>query len=154
MGEHSSAGTSFLIGTTAANPLTDTYVEIGQITNYGEFGTTYAEVKHTPVKGRGVKKHKGSRDDGSLVLQLARDPDDAGQAAARAALASDYNYNFKLVFNDAGPNVGDTPSALYFKAKVMAFPTNVGGADGVVARTLTLALDTDSMVEVPAAPAD
>ncbi|WP_342640936.1 hypothetical protein [Rhodoligotrophos ferricapiens] len=151
MPESTSAGTKISIGTTAVAHATDTYTEIGEVTNLGEFGRTYQEITHEPLASRDVRKHKGTRNDGSLVIQLARDINDAGQEAVEAALDSDFDYNFKIELNDK-PEEDGTNTLIYIKAKVMAFTDNIGGPNQVVGGTITLGIKTGSKVIVPAAP--
>lgn len=96
-----SAGTKlYMGGTSAAALLTDTYVEIGGIESIPEFGRSYNEVTFTPLAERGVQKYKGSFNDGSVTVPLAKDLSNAGQAALYAARDSDFDYNFKVVAND------------------------------------------------------
>lgn len=101
MSAATAAGVSLWIGTTAPNALTDTYIEVGNVLSIPEFGRVYAEVKYNPLTARGVQKVKGSYDDGSITVQLAKDADDPGQAALLAARDQDFNFNFKIVANDA-----------------------------------------------------
>lgn len=109
MGFNTAAGTSIAIGSASTysgsslistNGATDTYVVIGQVTNIPEFGRVYKEVPFSPLATRGVQKVKGSFDEGSLQIDLARDTSDAGQVAALIAREVDANYNFKVQFND------------------------------------------------------
>lgn len=101
MGVTTSAGTKIYIGTTAADPTTDTFVELGSVSDIGEFGRVYSESTFTSLGDRNVQKFKGSRNDGNIQLQLGKDASDLGQQAARAALDVDADYNFKVVPNDA-----------------------------------------------------
>jgi len=101
MGVSTSAGTTISIGTTAADPTTDTYIEMGSVSDIGEFGRVYSESTFTSLGDRNVQKFKGSRNDGNIQLQLGKDGSDLGQQAARAALDVDSDYNFKVVPNDA-----------------------------------------------------
>lgn len=103
MGEQTTAGTTVFIGTTADNAETDMYTEIGLVESVGEIGRVYNPVNFTPLKDRGVRKHKGSFNDGDPVLVLGKDLNDDGQAAVAAALLTDYDYNFKIVDNDDVP---------------------------------------------------
>lgn len=103
MGVATAAGARLYIGTTADDPLTDTYTEVGEVASLGEFGRTYAEVTWSPINSRGVQKFKGSFNDGSLAVGLGRDINDAGQAAMKAALDVDADYNVKVVANDDLP---------------------------------------------------
>lgn len=100
MGASTTAGAKIYIGTTASDPLTDTYVEIGEATSIGAFGRTYNEITHNPLATRGTQKFKGTFNDGNLELQMAEDSGDAGQIALEAALDSDFDHNFKIVAND------------------------------------------------------
>jgi hypothetical protein len=100
MGESTTAGTKVYIGTTASVGLTDTYTEIAEVTSISAYGKTFAEVTHIPLATRGVRKHKGSYNDGNLELEMADDPGDAGQIALEAALDTDFDYNVKIEQND------------------------------------------------------
>lgn len=96
-----SAGTKLYMGGTSPGALlTDTYVEIGGIESIPEFGRSYNEVTFTPLAERGVQKYKGSFNDGSVTVPLAKDLSNAGQAALYAARDSDFDYNFKVEAND------------------------------------------------------
>jgi hypothetical protein len=103
MGANTSAGTTILIGTTQSDPTTDTYVEIAEITTIPEFGRVYKEITFNPLKTRGTEKFKGSYDDGSTTIEGAKSSGDAGQQAVLAALNTDFDYNFKIIANDAVP---------------------------------------------------
>lgn len=100
MSVQTSAGANLSIGTTAANLLTDTYVTVNEITNLGQFGRSYDEIKYSNLLNRNVIKFKGQRDDGDIQLDLGRFSGDAGQAAMRVALDIDADYNFKVTLND------------------------------------------------------
>lgn len=111
-----------------------TFTKIGEITDGGEHGITYAEVTHSPIDTRGIQKFKGSFNLGNKAMPLAVDRDDAGQILAKTALGSDADHSFKVEYQDG--------SIDYFQAKVMSFPTATGGVDSMVTGTLTLALTT------------
>lgn len=138
-----SAGTIVSIGTKAANPVGDSYTEIGEVVNLPEFGKVYNLITHNPLNNRKTFKFKGSFNEGSLAMDIARDPSDAGQAAARAALDDDDAYNFEIQLNDADDVTGSTPTTLYFKGKVMSYTTNVQSVDSIVGSTLTIEIDGD-----------
>jgi hypothetical protein len=152
MGVVQSAGAALYIGTTTAADTqvefeADTYVEVGEITNFGEFGKSYNLVTHNPVKTRRTQKFKGSYNEGSLQLTLGRDPADAGQEDLLAALDEDASYNVKITFGDAPPS--GTPTTQYFRAKVMSYTTNIGAVDGTIQSSVTLEIDSD-IIEVAA----
>jgi hypothetical protein len=101
MGVSTSAGTKIYIGTTASDPTTDTYVEIGSVQSLPEFGRVYGEANFTSLGDRNVQKFKTSRNDGNVALVLGKDGADAGQIAVAAALDVDSDYNFKVALNDS-----------------------------------------------------
>ncbi len=103
-----SAGAALLIGTTASDQTTDTYVNIASVTDIPEFGRVYNIVKVQTLDDRAVKKIMGSYDEGDLQVKIARDPADPGQAAALLARDVDSDYNFKVTVNDALPAVSAT----------------------------------------------
>lgn len=103
MGISTSAGALIAIGTTATNPVGDTYVNIGQVSTIPEFGRVYNEIKFNPLSTRGTLKFKGSFDDGSIAVAMGKDLGDAGQAAVLVARDVDADYNFQVTANDALP---------------------------------------------------
>jgi hypothetical protein len=113
-----------------------TWVEVGEITDLGEFGREYNLVTHMPVKTRGVQKFKGSFNEGSMQLQLGKDTDDAGQVIMKAASESDNDYSFKVTTQNT--------DKFYFQAKVMSWKTGVGGVDQITGSNANLELTTNS----------
>jgi hypothetical protein len=98
---HTSAGTKISIGGTSAGAiLTDTYTEIKEVKNIGEFGRSYQEITHDSLGARGTQKFKGQYNDGNIALVMGRDPLDAGQAKVLLARDTDFDYNFKVEEND------------------------------------------------------
>lgn len=109
---------------------------IGEVTDMGSHGKTYAEITHKPIATRGVRKFKGSFDIGNKSVQLGLDTDDAGQIIALAAVDSDADYSFRMTY----PN-GDID---YFQAKVMSFTKSVTGVDTIISATMNLSLTSSS----------
>lgn len=141
MGSMTSAGSTIAIA--AATPATFDeagyeavagFATIGEVTDYGELGRSYALVTHNPVATRGTVKKKGSFNEGAQTLQLALDDADAGQILARAALASDADYSFRLTMQNGAKR--------YFQAQVMSFNENVGSVDQITAATIVLEITT------------
>jgi hypothetical protein len=116
-----------------------TFTPIGEVTDIPEFGKVYTLVTHNPIADRKTRKFKGSYNNGSVALALARDPSDAGQSLALAALDDDDNYSFEIEFSDG--------SIQYFQAKVMSYTTGTGTVDSIITTTITLEIDSD-IVEV------
>ena len=130
---------------TAAGYAALTFSTIGEITDGGSHGRTYAEVTHMPIGNRGKQKFKGSFDEGNKTLQLAISGADAGQVLTKAALLSDNPYAFKVLYQGGAID--------YFQARVMSFAKATAGVDSILTATVTLALITSStgvgIVEVP-----
>lgn len=101
------AGTIMSIGSNnVLDPTIDTYIAVGEVVTLPEFGRQYNEISYKPLATRGVQKFKGSFDDGSLAISVAKDLGNAGQAAVLVARDVDLDYNFKVVANDAvAPNI-------------------------------------------------
>lgn len=127
-----------------------TFTDVGEITDFGEIGRVYNEITHNPVGTRETFKFKGSYNDGTLQLQLARPEGvtgDAGLTILEAALDSDSDYHFEIELND-NPS-GTTNTFLYFSGKVMSAPDQIGGVDSIVAKTINISVN-GSIVTVDA----
>lgn len=150
MGWQTAAGASLAIASTAGEPATfdaagyeaSVLVDVGEITNIGEFGKEFALVTHQPLATRGVKKGKGSYNNGTLNPALALDPADAGQLLMQTALESDQSWVFCVTLQDG--------AKYYLMGKVMSFKPNVGGVDDVVTASPTIEVDSDPIVAVAA----
>lgn len=148
MGVQTAAGSKLYIGTTAESGAGDTFDPVAEIESIGEFGRQYEEIRFTAIDNRRTQKFKGAYDNGSLSLALGRDLSDDGQAALKAAAATDGAYNIKIELNDAP--AGGTPTTFAFKARVMSFTANIGGVNDLVRAACTLSLTSD-VTETPAA---
>lgn len=153
MGAQTAAGTKIYIG--PANAVADdaaefealTFTKVGNTENIGRFGGTFNNVTFTPLDSRIVQKFKGSEDPGTIEVPMAFDSADAGQVALVAAYGSDNEYAFKIELNDEGE---DNPTTFYFRGRVMSNEREVGGADNVVMRTVSIGITTRP-IEVAAA---
>ena len=97
-----------------------TYTAIGEITNAGEFsGKLYNLVTHNPLATRGVKKGKGSFNNGQVSPDLAFDFDDAGQIILEAAANADADATATLTFE----MTLQSGHKIYFQGLVMSNPT-------------------------------
>lgn len=140
------ANTKVSIGTTAAFTTAtayagDTWTIINNVTDVGEAGSEAEVVIAKLVSDAYVKKLKGSRDNGTMELQVLRDSQDAGYAALLAAEQSSYGYNFKVELNDK-PAAGASPknSFFYFNAIIASRKNSFGGPDDLVTTTFSLAI--------------
>ena len=143
------SGAKLYIGTTTLpgsgsppfDPADDSYVEIGTIENLGELGDESNLVNFAAIGDARVRKLKGARDGGTMTVVVGRDPLDPGQAAMRAAEATKYEYNFKLVEADA-PTEDYDDSVSYFRGLVSSQRKNLGGNDDVTKRTFNIAVNS------------
>lgn len=113
-----------------------TWIEVGEITNLGEFGRVYALVTHNPIGNRGTVKKKGSFNEGQMALQLGSDVRDAGQSVMKEASLSDNDYSFKVVSQGS--------DAYYFQGQVMQWKLNFGTVDQITSAAANLELTTTS----------
>ena len=116
-----------------------TWTSIGEVTELGEFGRVYNIVKLNLLKDRRTVKRKGSYDDGTVAAQMARVPDDAGQAILVAAVNSDSSYSIKVTLQDG--------TKFYFSAQISSYTTNVGNVDQITSATVNFEID-NNIIEV------
>jgi hypothetical protein len=143
-----SAGTT--VGVSAAAPATYddtgfaalTFIDVGEISDVGEFGREYALVTFNSLGNRGTQKRKASFNEGALPMTLGRLPGDAGQTLLIAGRDSDLSYSFKITLQDT--------TILYFSAQIMSYTTNVGSTDQIVGASVNVEID-GNVIEVPAA---
>lgn len=140
---HTAAGSKLYIGGTGALISESSWVEVGEIVDFGEFGKQFNLVTHNPVGDRATYKFKGSYNNGSLAMQLGQDPTDAGQEDVLAALETDYEYNFKVELNDAPDVSGATNTIFTFKGIVMSYTTQIGSVDSIVGSACTIEISGD-----------
>jgi hypothetical protein len=150
MSYHTASGTKLYIGGKTATPSAETsWTEVGEVVDLGEFGRKYNKVEVKSLSTRGVRKAKGSYDDGAISLGIHADDADAGQTALRTALDDDTPYNFKIEENDA-PS-GGTPTTSKFKALVMSMPKTIGSGDNTVDYKVDIEIISGSIVVTEAA---
>lgn len=125
-----------------------TYVECGYITNIPEFGETYNINTLNILGSRVVVKTKGSVDPGSIGVEMARVPGDAGQAILNTARSDDKSYTFKVTINDDFTAGTGHPTTAYFTGKVSGYPFNIGTSDNTVMSTVTIAIDRIPVISV------
>ncbi|MFJ2982256.1 MULTISPECIES: hypothetical protein [unclassified Pseudomonas] len=156
---NTAAGCRFSIGgKTGADTKTeyeaDTYVEVGEIEDLGEFGDTFSSVTFTSLKDGRVRKYKGTADAGDLTLTVGLDNGDAGQNAVKTAHKdrSKGDYNIKITLNDGDPDASPVinPTTFYMRGKVMNNTVAPGAADNVVRRNVTIGINSDILELLPA----
>lgn len=112
-----------------------TFTKVSWISNMGEFAKVFNLVTFNPLDTRQTIKRKGSYDNGSMSLELARDGNDAGQTLLRTAADSDISPAFEVVLQDG--------STFYFTAQVMSANIVVGSVDDITMSNVNLEIDND-----------
>jgi hypothetical protein len=125
----------------------DSYIEIGEIEDGGEFGDDSAPIEFTSLQDSRKRKYKGPRDAGTQNIVVGDDPTDSGQLALEAAEAQSLNYNFKVVLNDKLTLAGQN-SVHYFIGQVMSKRRSIGNATAVVKRTFAIGINS-SITSLP-----
>lgn len=147
-------GTKLHVGTKAASLTTDTYLRVGKIENFGEFGDEAEVIKFNAADEGKVYKSKGIVDPGSMQLTIADIEDDPARERLEAAMADPAAYNFYLEKNDGERDTDGLPLAghhgtrFYFRALVTSTRRTVGGSSDNWKRTLKLEL-VESYTPVP-----
>lgn len=160
---NTAAGCRFSIGSkngadTEAAYKADTYVEVGEIEDLGEFGDTFSSVTFTSLRDGRVRKYKGTADAGDLTLTIGLDNGDKGQESLKTAHKDRTrgDYNIKVTLNDGDPDAATPilPTTFYMRGKVMNNTVAAGAADNVVRRNVTIGINSE-IIEIlpgPAAP--
>lgn len=149
------SGGKLFIGGANADPDTvlatyqaDSYVEVGEVENLGEFGDQSTDVTFDSLS-RGRTRHlKGTRDAGAQEIVCGQDLTDEGQVAMEAAEATPLDYNIKITFDDA-ITIGGTDSEHYFIGKVMSKRSRPGGANDVIRKAFTVGINSAITVVDP-----
>jgi len=152
MAVYATTGCKIYIGGQGVLASESSWVEIGEVSNLGEFGDVFENVTFQALSANRVKKTKGTANAGDISLEMGHDPDDLGQAALKSANddTSSIAYNFKVEFTDA-PNTpsGETPTLVTFKALVMGYRYNIGAANNTITVSSTLGITTALTVTAP-----
>lgn len=111
------------------------YDVIGEVTTIPAFGKTYNLITHNPIGTRYTKKLKGSYNNGSVSIDYAKDPLDAGQIRLTLASNSDASYCYRVVLQD-----GNT---YYFTAQALSNTLEVGSVDSIIKGVTMLEIDSE-----------
>lgn len=111
------------------------YTAVAEITDIGSLGKDYTLVTHNPIGDRKTYKFKGSYNNGSLSLKLAKAITDAGQVLLLAASNSDAYYSFQITTQDSRD--------MYFQGTVMSFMTQVGSVNSILGAEVKVEIVSD-----------
>ncbi len=144
--------TGMLIALVAGVPATEdaagyaalTYINVGEVTSIGAYGSTTDVITHMPLATGRVEKFKGFTNNGSIAMDMARDAADLGQIALSSG-ADGANKNAQHSFKVTYPS-GDID---YFQARIFGYSKNPGGANSIVSASTSVEVNSD-IVEVAA----
>ncbi len=120
-----------------------TYTPIGEVSSApGSGGKTFEDVAYTVLGDRATKHLKGTSDQAEQTMEVIDDRNDAGQILAKAALDSDNQYAFKVVYNNGEID--------YFQALVTGYEGEGGDSNAIRMSTVTFRRDYRGVVEVDA----
>lgn len=157
MAIHANAGSKLFISPATVNPDTvnamsdsaavtffeaiSDWIEVEEVEDFGTAGDASEAITFTAVSNKRVRKLKGPKDAGTQSVVVGRDPLDDGQEALIVAEGTDFNYAFKVEFNDA--RAADyTSSVLYYAGMVMSKSNNMGNVSNVVRRNFDIGINT------------
>lgn len=142
------------IGTTAeATDLTsyetDVYEAVGEVESVSALVDMQNFASFTALNNARARNVKTTRAAENITVTCGFDPDDAGQAAMRAAGLDSTNndYNFKIEYNDDG---GTNPTTVYWSGPVGNDPYPGGGAEDISTVEFTIVNNTGFTVELRA----
>jgi hypothetical protein len=117
-----------------------TYTAIGEISSApGSGGTKFEDVSYTVLNVRATKHLKGTSDQEEEEMEVIVTRSDAGQILLKAALQSDNQYAFKVVYNNGEID--------YFQALVTGFAGQGGDSNTVRMATVNFRRDYRNVVE-------
>lgn len=119
----------------------DSYIEVGEVEDLGEFGDESERIAFTALSDSRTRKFKGPRDAGEMNIIVGDDMTDEGQTALEAAEAQPLDYNIRVELNDK-LTIGGENSNHYFIAKVFSKRRNVGNASNVVRRSFVVGINS------------
>jgi len=120
----------------------DTYSPVGEVESIGSFGDEISSVTFTGLRDQRVRKFKGSRDAGSVGLNVAFNVDDPGQVDLKNAADDETqaDYNFRVTINDKSS--GGSNTVFYFSGKVMSRNVEPSSVDNIVKATVNIAINS------------
>lgn len=116
-----------------------TWVEVKAIGNHGETGSNTNILSYDTWDTTVIQKAKGMTDAGSPEIEVARIPTDPGQTILRNGAATNLNYAFKMVRNDAAV-VGGTGTVRYNRGLIAGPKSPNGRNEDFDLEVFTLAL--------------
>lgn len=126
------------------------WVQVKGVGNHGETGSTTNIVNYDTWDTDVIQKAKGMTDAGSPEIELARIPNDPGQAIMATAARTNLNYAFKIERNDV-PNADpdSKPTIVYNRGLVTGPRTPNGRNEDFDLEVFTLGLNQRQIIVPP-----
>jgi len=127
-----------------------TWVEVGGVGRVGETGTSTNIVNYNTWGTKFAQHAKGVSNAGSPEIEVARDPEDAGQDLLRTIAKTNLNYAFKILrsdFPDADP--ASTPTIVYNRGIISGPKTPNGQVEDFDLEVFTLGLNQEQIIVDP-----
>lgn len=120
-----------------------TYVNVGEIESFSEFGNSATLTPFTAVDDKFTKQYVGATAGGTLTLTLGQDMADGGQTIlADATTTTDASYgddfSAEITFPDG--------TIIYYVVKIGSYTTNPGDVNAIVRSTVALAINTNPVI--------
>ena len=117
-----------------------TYSTVGEVTDLGTVGKDFTLVTHNPLNDRKTYKFRGSYNNGTLDVKLAKITvlgSDAGQNILTVALndTTDKSISVRLTLQDG--------SKMYFSCKIISFTTTIGSINSILEANVKAEIDSD-----------
>ena len=126
-----------------------TWTLISKVGNVGETGKSTNVLTYNTWDTEVADKAKGITDAGSPTIELAREPDDAGQEILRAAAAVGNNNKYAFKEERADGPLGGT-GTIFYNRGIVAGPTRPnGGNEDFDLEVFTLGLVQEEIVVKP-----
>jgi hypothetical protein len=105
-----------------------TWIEVGEVTDFGEVGGERSVSTHIPVKTGEVNKRGGSIDYGQQAVTFGKDLTDVGQIALEAAVDDNTTHSVKVLDSDGVNYEAYTAIVTSFKTSRGDASTIIGGS--------------------------
>ncbi len=135
---------------TEAEFASQTWIEVGLIESFGEFGKVFAPVNFQAVADGRMYKLKGGFDNGDIAFVVGQDLGDDGQAVLALAGQSSTqdNYGIKIELNDAETSLGG-PTIFFMRGLVMSYRTQMGSVNSVIKAASSVAVNSEIIHVAP-----
>lgn len=127
-----------------------TWTEVEEVETLPQFGDDSTDVTFIGLSSGRTEHFKGTKDAGTTTLTVGMDPSAiessplGGQGLMLAAEAdtTSTNYNFRVVYNNAGSGSPQNGSTRYFSGQVMGVKEAGVNANGIVMLEFTIGINT------------